>query len=79
MTLKRALGLDVICWALLIVGIWIGPVWVSKLAISIMIIWNSMCIYYLARNTIPLTNKECLDNECNCDAHLKEYTGQNFN
>jgi hypothetical protein len=51
MTLKRAISLDVLCWVALIVSVWLGPQWVTKLAISIMIIWNGLCISWLARNS----------------------------
>jgi len=82
MNLKAALRADYICWMVLLVSVWMGPVWTTKLAVSIMIIWNGLCITWLSRNVNIEPRQrasECSDPDCNCEAHLEEYTGQNFN
>jgi hypothetical protein len=71
MTLKHALRLDYLCWMALLASVWMGPPWTTKLAISIMIIWNALCITFLSNcisPRIPLANEEILNNECNCNS-----------
>ena len=56
MNLKAALRADYICWMVLLASVWMGPAWTTKLAVSIMIIWNGLCISYLAKQI----------NKCDC-------------
>lgn len=53
MKLENMMKADVICWLVLLVAVWIGPQWVTKLAISIMIVWNMLCMNFLAIMTHP--------------------------
>jgi hypothetical protein len=91
MNLKRAISLDMICWVVLLIAVWMGPQWVIKVALSIMIVWNALCVSFLSKCIfskpgIQISNDhgymvpgQCCDPDCNCEAHLEEYTGQNFN
>lgn len=55
MTVKQAIYADVFCWIALISAIWVGPTWMTKVALTICMVWNMMCIIYLAKK-----------NKCSC-------------
>ena len=59
MNLKAALRADYICWMVLLASVWMGPAWTTKLAISIMIIWNGLCISWLAKNVNVEPKSHC--------------------
>ena len=60
MTLKRALSLDMICWIALLISVWLGPQWVIKVALSIMIVWNGLCVSYLAKQNRNISGCDCV-------------------